>query len=464
MLRLALLGSLPMSALAQEKAVCVQEKSAAVEKKIARSDQELSYRFNRPICESTLRDALLHYRTTFQGKALGLKVRIPAGMTKENARDYIIALIKENKNDCVNHFYIEEKLYYSPLYQAMVIGDLEIIQLLIDHGAILGECWTIPYDEKYKALILNNKDPKMKAFLQLIEKNKQTIEKEDLELYSRSIRQYGESILLNALMHYQYNFRGKDLWMEFPMPAGMTKENARDYIIALIKENKNNCVNHFYREVGLFYTPLYQAMKDGDLELMQLLIDQGSSLREEDILSSPEWYKELITDNKDPKVQASIQLLEKNRKQIEEKKDFESYYQNIMYTGESILLNAIMHYQYTFRGKDHWMKTPMPAGMTKENARDYIIALIKENKKDCVNNHYREGDLSYSPLYKAMKDGDLEFMQLLIDQGSSLREEDILSISVWYKKLITDNKDPKVQASIQLLEKNRKQIEAKEKK
>ncbi len=89
------------------------------------------------------------------------------------------------------------------------------------------------------------------------------LETEDGKLYF--------SPLLWALLdyeHYSDKNRGK---VEFPCIQGNTPQQARDLVIKLIQENKNNCVNDSF---GGYFTPLLLAQNDA--EIIRLLLKQGA--------------------------------------------------------------------------------------------------------------------------------------------------------------------------------------------
>jgi len=91
------------------------------------------------------------------------------------------------------------------------------------------------------------------------------------------------------------------------------RKKSRMEAIKLIEENKNNCVNDVYHESGVEYSALCLAIEAGDSFITELLIKKGAALNNMDICNEPYFYRQRITDNKDPKVQAAYKILLKAR-------------------------------------------------------------------------------------------------------------------------------------------------------
>ncbi len=80
--------------------------------------------------------------------------------------------------------------------------------------------------------------------------------------------------------------------------------------------------------------------------------------------------------------------------------------------GSCALLNAGIEWEYLYKyGRtcpDHSTE-----GMTKENGRDMVMAMIKAADTKTINNQYIEDGISYSIMWVALMTADAEMVKLL---------------------------------------------------
>lgn len=62
---------------------------------------------------------------------------------------------------------------------------------------------------------------------------------------------------------------------DYPLIRGNSRESARDIVISLITENKDNAVNDSFQAHGRCSTPLFLAACIGDEELVKLILQKG---------------------------------------------------------------------------------------------------------------------------------------------------------------------------------------------
>ncbi len=128
----------------------------------------------------------------------------------------------------------------------------------------------------------------------------------------------------------------------------------------------------------------------------------------------------------------------------------------------SHLFRALCNYDMVMKTGINWDIVDSPTSpseikrmpeMTRENARKIVLSIIAENKDDCINDIYREWELSTTPLFAALRAGDSVLVEALINKGARTEPLYVCNVEgeepiVWAE--VVKSKDADVQAAYQL--------------